>query len=179
MNDTLVETNQTGRAEATGELGKQLGPDLNPAQAARARSPAAAPFPTSDSGDLLHGALDLLFRRLGLKYFAGLISRRDSIEQEVERIPARMQRVTNQARLLLERLDDFRTGSYRVLSWGSIALTAGALLYTVSPADVIPDAIPGLGSLDDLLVIAVALRVIRRDLEAYCQFKGYDPAAYF
>lgn len=35
---------------------------------------------------------------------------------------------------------------------------AGLLLYLVSPIDLIPDFIPGLGSLDDIAVAAVVLR---------------------
>ncbi len=36
----------------------------------------------------------------------------------------------------------------------------GALAYVVSPVDLIPDAIPGLGQTDDVLVLALALRML-------------------
>jgi uncharacterized membrane protein YkvA (DUF1232 family) len=90
-----------------------------------------------------------------------------------------MQRVTNQARLATELVDDFQAGVYRGVAWRSIALLSGALVYTVSPADVIPDVIPALGTLDDMLVTSLALRLVRRELEEYCAFKGYAPAEYF
>jgi uncharacterized membrane protein YkvA (DUF1232 family) len=139
-----------------------------------------SPFPLpSRLGALVAGAANALFERLALKHVASFASRKTTIQQAVERIPERLQRVTNQARLAVELVDDYRAGFYRDISWSSMAFVAGALVYAVSPADVVPDAIPGLGTLDDLLVTGVALRFIRRELEAYCRFKGYDRAAYF
>jgi len=40
-------------------------------------------------------------------------------------------------------------------------------IYLINPLDIIPDAIPIIGSLDDLAVCAFALRIIRPDLEKY------------
>lgn len=37
------------------------------------------------------------------------------------------------------------------------AILAGVLAYVVVPTDLIPDVIPGLGQVDDLLLLAVAL----------------------
>lgn len=37
------------------------------------------------------------------------------------------------------------------------AIVAGALVYTVLPADLIPDWVPGLGEVDDLVLVALAL----------------------
>jgi uncharacterized membrane protein YkvA (DUF1232 family) len=60
-----------------------------------------------------------------------------------------------------------------------MALLAGAVLYTVSPTDVVPDLVPFLGALDDLAVLAVATRLLRKDLEEYARFKHYSVQAYF
>ena len=53
------------------------------------------------------------------------------------------------------------------------------MLYAVSPTDLIPDFIPIAGALDDMTVVALATRFVRKDLEAYCRFKGHDPELYF
>jgi uncharacterized membrane protein YkvA (DUF1232 family) len=42
-----------------------------------------------------------------------------------------------------------------------------ALLYIISPIDLIPDAIPLLGMLDDVLVAGYALRQVAAELERY------------
>ena len=44
-----------------------------------------------------------------------------------------------------------------------------ALLYIISPIDLIPDAIPFLGLLDDVLVAGYALRQASTELERYRQ----------
>ncbi len=43
----------------------------------------------------------------------------------------------------------------------------GALIYFVSPVDLIPDMIPGVGYVDDAAVIAFALTMVGDDLEDY------------
>jgi len=118
-------------------------------------------------------------QRLAARYIPMLNKQRERVRRELRVIPDRMQRVTNQARLVLDLIDDFDSGAYRAVPWHTIAVAAAALLYSVSPSDVLPDVIPAVGAIDDIAVIALAMRIIRRDLEAYCRFKGYDPAEYF
>jgi uncharacterized membrane protein YkvA (DUF1232 family) len=107
-----------------------------------------------------------------------LLVDRDRVQKTLQEIPKRMQLVTNQARLVVELIDDFAAGRYRDIPWHSLAVASVAILYSVSPADAVPDFVPGVGSVDDLVVIGIAFRLIRRDLEAYCRFKGYDVSQY-
>ena len=46
--------------------------------------------------------------------------------------------------------------------WYSKALAAAVLAYALSPIDLIPDFIPVLGILDDLVIIPVGLLLVRR-----------------
>jgi uncharacterized membrane protein YkvA (DUF1232 family) len=117
--------------------------------------------------------------RVAPAYLTKLLPRADMVQTELRSIPERMQRLTNQARLMLELVDDFRAGSYRMVAWRTLAIAGGALLYSISPSDVIPDFIPGAGALDDALVLGLAIRIVQRDLIKYCEYKGYDPADYF
>ena len=68
---------------------------------------------------------------------------------------------------LLELVADYASGRYRQIPFGSIAAIAGALLYVLSPVDLIPDVIPGIGYMDDAGVIASCLKLVRLDLEKY------------
>jgi uncharacterized membrane protein YkvA (DUF1232 family) len=97
----------------------------------------------------------------------------------LRRIPIRMQLVTNQVRLVIELIDDFAEGTYREVPWHSMAVAAVAILYSVSPADLIPDALPLVGNVDDLFVLGLALKLLGKDLRAYAVAKGYDPDDYF
>jgi len=124
-------------------------------------------------------AAERLGERIGARQIPKVLDRRDRVKRELRAIPERMQKVANQASLVLELIDDYRGGSYRSIPWRSLAVASGALLYSVSPGDVIPDVLPVLGQLDDAIVLAVAMRIIRGDLERYCRFKGYALDKYF
>ena len=42
-----------------------------------------------------------------------------------------------------------------------------ALIYFVSPIDVLPDGIPGLGFLDDAIVVGIILKWCQNDIDKY------------
>lgn len=98
---------------------------------------------------------------------------------------ARMLRVTGQAytkaarheSALAQVGDDLMTlvrlvrawaiGSYREVPWRSLLYGTAALLYLVNPFDAIPDMLGVIGLADDIAVISVVVRAIRRDLDAF------------
>ncbi len=81
-------------------------------------------------------------------------------------------RVMMEARILLRALRDPRTPIVARL----IAL--GVALYVVSPFDLIPDYVPLIGLLDDLLVAAIGIVVMLRLIPAgvMAQFRPPPPA---
>ncbi len=46
-------------------------------------------------------------------------------------------------------------------------VVAGALLYFINPSDLVPDIIPALGFLDDIVVVGVALKVLGSAIDKY------------
>lgn len=110
---------------------------------------------------------------------ARLQKSREAVFRKAREIPDRMQQLTNQVRLMLDLVDDYWSGRYRKVRWYSLAVAVAAALYFISPSDLIPDTLPGIGQLDDLLIMAVALRMLKKDLSAYARYKGLDPADYF
>ena len=73
-------------------------------------------------------------------------------------------------RLLFGLIRDYWRGRYRDVSWLTIASIVIALLYMISPLDLMTDAIPVIGWLDDVAIIALCLKLTRRDLEKYRRF---------
>ena len=87
-------------------------------------------------------------------------------------------RLVDRARLLRMILKDWRDGSYRKFSWVAIAALVAAVAYLVSPLDLIPDFLVPVGFTDDLLVMALAWGLLKRELREYCAWKGLSPAAF-
>lgn len=54
----------------------------------------------------------------------------------------------------------------------TILAIVSALIYFLSPIDVIPDWIPLLGQIDDALVIATCWKLVNDDIEDYRQWKS-------
>lgn len=69
--------------------------------------------------------------------------------------------------LLVRLLKAWKDGSYRGLSLRTLALTAAALLYVLSPVDLVPDFIPGIGLIDDMAVLALLLHALAQDLAVF------------
>ena len=68
---------------------------------------------------------------------------------------------------LLALLQAHAAGRTPALPFGRVAAIAGALSYLLSPVDLIPDFIPGLGYRDDAAVIAECVHLVHRELEAF------------
>jgi uncharacterized membrane protein YkvA (DUF1232 family) len=67
------------------------------------------------------------------------------------------------------------------VSWRARAFAALVVAYAFSPLDLIPDPIPVLGYLDDLVLIplgvALALRMVPADVMADCRAQALEQAA--
>ncbi len=73
--------------------------------------------------------------------------------------------------LMVSLVKDYAIGAYREVPYWVMGVTAMALIYVLSPVDVIPDVLPGIGFLDDAAVVAFALRLIEKELERYKRWK--------
>lgn len=118
-------------------------------------------------------------KRVGIPKLLLMLRNRKAISSELRAIPRRMQLITNQARLVIDLVEDFRSGRYREVSWISIAVAAACLVYVVSPGDIVPDALPFLGTLDDMVLVTLTMHFLEKDLRAYCRHKGYKESDYF
>lgn len=87
-----------------------------------------------------------------------------------EDVPSALEAVWRELRQLIAMLRDYVRGDYRRIPFGAIAAIGAAVLYFVSPVDAIPDFIPGLGYIDDAAVLMTCLRMVRGDIEAYCEW---------
>jgi len=69
--------------------------------------------------------------------------------------------------LLFELLRDNLAKRYTRVPWRTIAAAAATLLYILNPFDIVPDFIPGLGYVDDGMVVMLAMKLVGKDLDKY------------
>lgn len=97
----------------------------------------------------------------------------DAIKSKFEN-KGKLQRYLDDAVILFSLLKDYANGNYREVPFNVIAAIGGALLYVLSPIDLIPDFIPIIGYLDDAAVIAFCLNLIEKDLITYKIWKKQE-----
>jgi len=62
-------------------------------------------------------------------------------------------------------------GEYRDVPWETIVWAIAAIIYFITPIDLIPDFIPGIGFLDDAAVIALAIASVRKDVDNFREWE--------
>jgi len=80
-------------------------------------------------------------------------------------------RLFQNARLLVALVRDYWKGRYRRVSMTSIMVFVLGIVYVLSPIDIIPDTILGLGQIDDAAVLAFCLFMLEKDLLKYKRWK--------
>jgi uncharacterized membrane protein YkvA (DUF1232 family) len=68
---------------------------------------------------------------------------------------------------MIRLIRDYHRAEYRDISETNLLVIIAAILYFVSPFDVIPDWVPVLGHIDDAFVISLALKSVRADLDTF------------
>ncbi|MBE7641296.1 MULTISPECIES: YkvA family protein [Salegentibacter] len=101
----------------------------------------------------------------------GVLEDEEEIKSKFES-KGKLQRYVDDAQLLFNLLRDYASGNYREVPFNVVAAIGGALLYVLSPLDLIPDFIPIVGYLDDAAVIAFCLNLIEKDLITYKVWKA-------
>jgi uncharacterized membrane protein YkvA (DUF1232 family) len=80
--------------------------------------------------------------------------------------------VWNNLKALFRMFQAYTRREYTKVPWGSIVLTVVAIIYFVSPIDLIFDWIPVAGFVDDAAVIAFVIKQIKNDLDAYLRWES-------
>ena len=73
--------------------------------------------------------------------------------------------------LLINAIKDYWNGEYTKLPKRTLIAITVALIYILSPIDLIPDFIPVLGLTDDLMMLLFVWEMISRDIRDYAEWK--------
>lgn len=82
-----------------------------------------------------------------------------------------LRRLLEDGRLLLELVRDVRVGRYKRVPTWTLSAAVFALLYVLNPFDLIPDALPVLGVLDDAAVVSACVALLEQDLYDYRRWR--------
>jgi len=74
---------------------------------------------------------------------------------------------------MLRLIRAYSQGDYRDVHESTLVVIIAAIIYVVNPLDLIPDALPALGFLDDATVLALA---VRRSRQALDDFMAWETA---
>ena len=96
--------------------------------------------------------------------------------KKAEKVKSQLTAVWESLTLMFGIVSDWIKGNYKEVPVGSIVAIVGGLIYFLSPIDVIPDFIPVIGYIDDVLVIGLVLKQVNNDLEKYKIWKSSKKA---
>jgi len=81
-------------------------------------------------------------------------------------------RLARDFKLLFSLMRDYWKGNYRDVSLFSIIIFAITTAYILSPFDFLSDFVPGLGQIDDALLLLLCLYFLEKDLYKYRDWKN-------
>lgn len=64
-------------------------------------------------------------------------------------------------------LKAWSSGTYKDISWKSLTVIVGSLLYFIMPIDQIPDFLFFIGLTDDVAILLLAAKVVKEDLNKF------------
>ena len=73
--------------------------------------------------------------------------------------------------LMINYISDIFTGKYKTFDKTAVIIVIAALLYVVTPIDVIPDFIIGIGWIDDIAILGYAFDKLSSELDKYSLWK--------
>ena len=82
-------------------------------------------------------------------------------------------RLVQDFRLIGPFIKDYRSGAYPRFPLLSIFEIAFTIVYFVSPIDLIPDYLIGIGQIDDATVAGLCLYLVEKDLRRYKEWKTH------
>ena len=106
-----------------------------------------------------------------------LLKEPDKVEELLDRLELKLKVIPKLGGLLsnipvmIAMVRDFIHKKYDKAPLGTIIAIVSALIYVLNPFDIIPDVIPGVGQIDDVLVVSACISLIGSDIEEYQEWK--------
>lgn len=130
-------------------------------------------FATLPTGTELADTLYEAARRVLRRRFRVVLLIRDAYAH-LEANAGALSAVWDDVRAVLRLLVAWARRSYRHVSGASLLLLVAALIYFVTPVDIIPDTLGAIGFVDDVAVIQTAVEAVRAELDRFRAWEETD-----
>ena len=106
-----------------------------------------------------------------------ILADRDKLEELFQRLENKLKVIPHVgeklavAASIASMVKSYVNKEYDRVPLGTIIAAISALAYLVSPIDVIPDVIPGLGHVDDVAIIVACMKLVESDLNEYIAWR--------
>ena len=92
------------------------------------------------------------------------------LEQKIKEMPFVGKKFT-MIPVMISLVKNYVQGKYTTVPYGTILAVLSALIYFLSPIDIIPDFIPLAGYLDDMAVVGLCMNMVKIDIETYDKWR--------
>lgn len=92
------------------------------------------------------------------------------LEKKLETVPLVGKKLSH-VPAMVSLIKSYARKEYTKLPLGTGFAIVSALIYFLSPIDLIPDVLPGLGHIDDALVIEICWNFVEDDVEEYMRWR--------
>ncbi len=93
------------------------------------------------------------------------------LEQKVKELPSSMGEALGNIPLMAQMVKGYVTQEYTDVSPKVVASLVSAFIYVLAKKDVVPDTVPVLGLVDDVAVVALAMKINEAELDAFKQWQ--------
>jgi len=107
-----------------------------------------------------------------------LLHDEDKLERFFQRLEKKLKKIPVAGKklavvpIMASLIKNYVKKEYTDIPIGSVIAIVSALVYFVSPIDLIPDSIPVLGFFDDAAVVAVCWKLVESDIEEYEKWRN-------
>ena len=106
-----------------------------------------------------------------------LLKDQDKLERVLRRLENKLKNIPVAGKklamvpMMISLVKSYVKKEYTDIPIGTIVAVISALVYVLSPIDLIPDIIPGVGYIDDTAVVAACLLLVGSDIEEYQKWR--------
>lgn len=109
-----------------------------------------------------------------------MLENRDKMDRFLERLEKKLAHIPvvggmlSEIPILIALVKAYIEKRYLDVPIGSMIAIVGALLYFLSPIDLMPDFLPAIGLVDDAAVIALSFKLVHDDVKEYKAWREKD-----